>query len=92
MDQLMEAYGWQAAPRYILRDRDAVYGEIFVRRLRAIQVLEWIGTPAARRLLQTPAKGAPLALAWQGAARRAEMPLIQAALHEGQTASANHRC
>src|SRR5436305_769574 len=33
--QLTEAYGWQLAPRYIVRDRDCLYGDAFVRRLRA---------------------------------------------------------
>ena len=33
--QLTEAYGWTAAPRYVVRDRDAVYGATFIRRLRA---------------------------------------------------------
>src|SRR5262249_15055690 len=28
--QLTEAYGWQQAPRYIIRDRDCVYGDVFV--------------------------------------------------------------
>ena len=36
--QLTEAYGWTAAPRYIVRDRDAVYGDIFIRRLRAMGI------------------------------------------------------
>jgi hypothetical protein len=27
--QLTEAYGWQRAPRYIIRDRDRVYGHAF---------------------------------------------------------------
>jgi len=36
--QLMEAYGWQAAPQYVVRDRDAVYGDIFIRRLRAMSI------------------------------------------------------
>ena len=36
--QLTEAYGWTAAPRYIIRDRDAVYGDIFIRRLRAMGI------------------------------------------------------
>jgi hypothetical protein len=26
-------YGWKVAPRYIVRDRDAVYGDVFIRRL-----------------------------------------------------------
>jgi transposase InsO family protein len=36
--QLTEAYGWQAAPQYVVRDRDAVYGDIFIRRLRAMGI------------------------------------------------------
>ena len=36
--QLTEAYGWQPAPRYIIRDRDRVYGDIFTRRLRAMGI------------------------------------------------------
>src|SRR5260370_3427751 len=34
--QLTEAYGWQQAPRYIIRDRDRVYGGVFTRRDRAL--------------------------------------------------------
>jgi hypothetical protein len=30
--QLTEAYGWRSLPRYLVRDRDCVYGEVFVRR------------------------------------------------------------
>ncbi len=36
--QLTEACGWEAAPRYIIRDRDRVYGEIFIQRLRAMGI------------------------------------------------------
>ena len=36
--QLTEAYGWKIAPRYIIRDRDAVYGDVFIRRLRAMGI------------------------------------------------------
>ena len=36
--QLTEAYGWQQAPRYILRDRDCAYGDVFPRRLRAMGI------------------------------------------------------
>jgi hypothetical protein len=32
--QLTEAYGWKVAPRYIIRDRDAVYGDVFIHRGR----------------------------------------------------------
>jgi transposase InsO family protein len=36
--QVTEAYGWQQAPRYIIRDRDCVYGHVFLRRLRAMGI------------------------------------------------------
>jgi len=36
--QLTEAYGWQQTPRYIVRDRDCVYGEIVTQRLRAMGI------------------------------------------------------
>jgi transposase InsO family protein len=36
--QLTEAFGWNVAPRYIIRDRDAVYGDVFIRRLRAMGI------------------------------------------------------
>src|ERR1700674_4894403 len=36
--QLTEACGWNVAPRYIIRDRDAVYGDVFIRRLRAMGI------------------------------------------------------
>ncbi len=36
--QLTEACGWDAVPDYIVRDRDCVYGETYVRRLRAMGI------------------------------------------------------
>ena len=33
-----EAYGWQRAPRYIIRDRDRVYGRAVLSRLRAMGI------------------------------------------------------
>jgi transposase InsO family protein len=36
--QLTEACGWEPAPKYIVRDRDRVYGEVFTRRLRAMGI------------------------------------------------------
>jgi hypothetical protein len=36
--QLTEAYGWQRAPRYIIRDRDRVYGHAVLSRLQAIGI------------------------------------------------------
>jgi len=37
-NQLTEACGWEQIPRYLIRDRDRVYGEIFVRRVRSIGI------------------------------------------------------
>ena len=36
--QLIEAYGWQQAPQYIVRDRDCVYGDVVIQRLRAMGI------------------------------------------------------
>jgi transposase InsO family protein len=36
--QLTEACGWDHIPRYIVRDRDSVYGNIFTRRLRGLGI------------------------------------------------------
>src|SRR5204863_7114831 len=36
--QLIEAYGWQQTPRYIIRDRDCVYGDVVIQRLRAMGI------------------------------------------------------
>jgi Integrase core domain len=38
--QLTKAYGWKAAPRYVVRDCDAVYSDIFIRRPRAIGICD----------------------------------------------------
>ena len=34
----MEAYGWEQGPCYLIRDRDSVYGEVFIRRLLAMGI------------------------------------------------------
>jgi hypothetical protein len=36
--QITEAFPWDAAPRYLIRDRDAVYGAVVSRRLRAMGI------------------------------------------------------
>ena len=53
--QLTEAYGWKVAPRYIIRDRDAVYGDVFIRRLRAMSIRDRPTAPrfaVAERILR----------------------------------------
>jgi transposase InsO family protein len=37
-NQLTEACGWEQIPRYLIRDRDRAYGEIFLRRVRSIGI------------------------------------------------------
>src|SRR5580704_4990493 len=37
-NQLTEACGWEQAPRYLIRDRDRAYGEIFLRRVRSMGI------------------------------------------------------
>ena len=36
--QLTEAFGWEMPPRYLVRDRDHAYGDVFVRRVRAMGI------------------------------------------------------
>jgi hypothetical protein len=38
-NQVTQACGWEQAPRYLIRDRDGAYGEVFIRRLRSIGIL-----------------------------------------------------
>jgi hypothetical protein len=36
--QNTEAFPWESAPRYLIRDNDGAYGQVFVRRLRAMGI------------------------------------------------------
>jgi hypothetical protein len=36
--QIADAFPWEAAPRYLIRDRDRVYGQAVVRRLRVMGI------------------------------------------------------
>ena len=36
--QITEAFPWKEAPRYLVRDRDAIYGAAVARRLRAMGI------------------------------------------------------
>jgi putative transposase len=38
--QVTEAFPWDTAPRFLLRDRDASYGEVFSKRVEAMGVTE----------------------------------------------------
>ena len=43
--QVTEAFPWDTAPRYLLRDRDASYGSDFCNRLEAMGIKEVITAP-----------------------------------------------
>jgi hypothetical protein len=45
--QLTEAFPWNEAPRYLVRDRDQVYGTIVTRRLRAMGIRDKPIAPAS---------------------------------------------
>ena len=36
--QIVEAFPWNEAPRYLIRDRDGIYGAAVMRRLRAMGI------------------------------------------------------
>jgi putative transposase len=43
--QMTEAFPWEAAPRYLLRDRDASYGPAFRNRVKAMDIDEVVIAP-----------------------------------------------
>jgi transposase InsO family protein len=45
--QVTEAFPWDTAPRYLLRDRDASYGQIFRKRVAVMGITEVITAPRA---------------------------------------------
>jgi transposase InsO family protein len=47
--QLTEAFPWDAAPRYLLRDRDTSYGPAFGNRVQAMGIEEIVTAPRSPR-------------------------------------------
>ena len=45
--QLTEAFPWSAPPRYLIRDRDRIYGSIVARRMRAMGIRDKPTAPAS---------------------------------------------
>jgi transposase InsO family protein len=45
--QITEAFPWNEAPRYMIRDRDRIYGTIVTRRLRAMGIRDRPTAPAS---------------------------------------------
>ena len=46
--QITEAFPWDEAPRYLIRDRDTSYGAAITRRLRAMGIRDRPITPRSR--------------------------------------------
>src|ERR1700736_2475965 len=45
--QITEAFPWDEAPRYLIRDRDRIYGSVVTRRLRAMGIRDKPAAPAS---------------------------------------------
>jgi transposase InsO family protein len=45
--QITEAFPWDEAPRYLVRDRDRIYGSVVTRRLRAMGIRDKPTAPAS---------------------------------------------
>jgi len=43
--QIIEAFPWDTAPKYLLRDRDAIYGNQFQKRVQSMGIEEVISAP-----------------------------------------------
>ena len=43
--QLREAFPWDSAPRYLLRDRDQIFGKDFVDQVKAMGIKQVISAP-----------------------------------------------
>ncbi|MBA3492865.1 MAG: transposase [Gammaproteobacteria bacterium] len=43
--QIVEAFPWDTAPRYLLRDRDKIYGDRFRRRVSSLLIKEVLTAP-----------------------------------------------
>jgi transposase InsO family protein len=44
---MTEAFPWDEAPRYPIRDRDQIYGTVVARRLRAVGIRDKPTAPAS---------------------------------------------
>src|SRR3954467_9095276 len=45
--QLREAFPWDSAPRYLLRDRDHIFGQDFVKQVKAMGIKQVLSAPRA---------------------------------------------
>ena len=47
VSQITEAFPWDDAPKYLIRDRDQIYDAVFTRRLRAMGIRDKPTAPAS---------------------------------------------
>jgi hypothetical protein len=47
--QLREAFPWDSAPRFLLRDRDCTFGSDFAKQVNELGIQEVLGAPRAPR-------------------------------------------
>src|SRR4051794_14756568 len=45
--QIREAFPWESAPRYLLRDRDRIFGHGFVQQVKAMGIKQVLSAPAS---------------------------------------------
>jgi putative transposase len=43
--QLREAFPWDSAPRFLLRDRDSIFGADFTKQVKELGIQELLGAP-----------------------------------------------
>ena len=43
--QIAQAFPWDSAPRYLLHDRDSIYGQVFRQRVRGMAIREVLTAP-----------------------------------------------
>jgi len=43
--QMREAFPWDSAPRYLLRDRDGIFGQDFVKQVKAMGIKQVLSAP-----------------------------------------------
>ena len=51
--QMREAFRWETAPRYLLRDRDHIFGQDFVDQVRAMGIKQVLSAPRSRSNMLT---------------------------------------
>jgi hypothetical protein len=53
-NQITEACGWEQLPRYLIRDRDGAYGEVFIRRIQSMGIRDQPTSPRSPWQTDTP--------------------------------------